>query len=666
MQFGVSITVAGAVSASQTRGLHVTACDKSRAEQSFRYDNTTGYVSVISDGVEHCAVVSGCGLGQDAPVVLVPCESTNSSCASWNLVIPAHVYPSTPDAQWLVAPGSPDGQPHCLENPSGSTVDIYCCSGSNNCGSTWSTAIPHQQWQLNDGQLKLATGTCLEAAPSPLTEVSVWPLPAHLVCSGRAAGPSISSKLAVSLSSKSEVVKAAGERYQKLLQGVGSESGGVKTVVVSVESDDEELGLGTDYSYSLSLDAATNVVSVHAASPYGVPYAFESLLQLQEQHCVSFDLNDAPVFPHRGLMIDTGRRFYPMALLESILEGMAMYKMNVLHFHLSEECFRVESKVHPGLHTADCTVRGLSNNEYYTQEDIAHIVQFAKLRGIRVVPEFDMPGHSGGFCKGLESEGIQCCGSQIEDDSDGKGVQLINSILEEMMGLFPDAVMHIGCDETGSKAPCTLNNTKSFEEKVIDFLLDKNKTVMGWEEILFKTGAAERSTDIVVDAWARSSWQQAAKKGHPAVDSANGHFYLDNLGHDHAAAGMWLDIYKGESNTTLRSLLLGGEASMWQDQYVPNRVASCMFQSPDRDDDFSNSTSSMIWPRSAIAAGSFWRYSDALSGTDALFSTVLSTASGRLSARGIGSCSCTTATSTGCKQQSYCGVSWCDSETLIA
>jgi len=222
-----------------------------------------------------------------------------------------------------------------------------------------------------------------------------------------------------------------------------------------------------------------------------------------------------------------------------------------------------------------------------------------------VVPEFDMPGHSGGFCKGLESEGIQCCGSQIEDDSDGKGVQLINSILEEMMGLFPDAVMHIGCDETGSKAPCTLNNTKSFEEKVIDFLLDKNKTVMGWEEILFKTGAAERSTDIVVDAWARSSWQQAAKKGHPAVDSANGHFYLDNLGHDHAAAGMWLDLYKGESNTTLRSLLLGGEASMWQDQYVPNRVASCMFQSPDRDDDFSNSTSSMIWPRSAIAAGSF-------------------------------------------------------------
>lgn len=624
-------------------------------------------MSVTADGVEHCAVVEDCGLGQGAPVVLVPCDNTNSSCASWSLLTPAHVNPTTPDAQWLVAPGSPVGQPHCLENPAGSTVDIYCCSGTTNCGGTYSKPIPHQQWQVNDGHLQLASGSCLEVAPSPPTAVPVWPLPAHLTCTGTGTGPSLASKLTVSLRSKSEVANAAMERYQVLLQGVGSESGAVKEVIVTVESDDEELGLGTDYSYNLSMDVATDVVSVHAASPYGVAYALESLLQLQEQHCLSFDLDDAPVFPHRGLMIDTGRRFYPLALVESVLEGMAMYKMNVLHFHLSEECFRVESKVHPGLHTTNCTVNGQSNNEYYTQADIAHIVQYAKLRGIRVVPEFDMPGHSGGFCKGLASEGIKCCGSQIEDDSEGKGVQLINAILEEMMGLFPDAVMHIGCDETGSKEPCTLANTKSFEDKVIEFLLSKNKTVMGWEEILFKTGSAEVSKDIIVDAWARDSWQQAAQKGHPTVDSANGHFYLDNLGgHDHAAAGMWLDIYKGESNATLRSLLLGGEASMWQDLYVPNKWASCLFQSPDRDDDFSNSTSSMIWPRSAIAAGSFWRYSSALSGTDSVFSAILSTANDRLSARGIGSCSCTTATSTGCKQGSYCGASWCDAGTWFA
>jgi len=229
-----------------------------------------------------------------------------------------------------------------------------------------------------------------------------------------------------------------------------------------------------------------------------------------------------------------------------------------------------------------------------------------------------------------------------------------------MVELFPDEVVHIGCDETGSKAPCTLENTKSFEEKVIEHLR-KSKTVMGWEEILFKTGAAEGFEDIIVDAWARSSWQQAAQKGHPVVDSENGHFYLDNLGHDHNAAGMWLDIYKGEVNETVRSMLLGGESSMWQDLYVPNRVASCLFQSPERDDDFSNSTSSMIWPRTAIAAGSFWRYSSKVPASGDVFASVLKTAHMRLQKRGVTSCACTTPTSTGCKQQSYCSQDWCSS-----
>jgi hexosaminidase len=342
-----------------------------------------------------------------------------------------------------------------------------------------------------------------------------------------------------------------------------------------------------------------------------------------------------------------------------------MYKMNVLHFHVSEECFRIESKVHPSLHTADCTFSGRSNNEFYTQEDIKKIVSFAKLRGIRVIPEFDMPGHAGGFCMGLKSEGIQCCGGQIQDDSEGKSVALISAVLDEMMELFPDDVLHIGCDETGSAAPCTLENTKSFEEKVIQHLLSKKKTVMGWEEILFKTEAAKISQDIIIDAWARSSWQQAAQAGHPVVDSENGHFYLDNLGADHTAAGMWLDITKGETNSTMRSLLLGAESSMWQDQYVPDRVASCLFQSPERDEDFANSTSSMIWPRNAIAAGSFWRYSPRLSGDDELFASILARASASLEDRGIGSCHCTTPSSTGCQQQSYCGQTWCSDETLV-
>merc|ERR1719461_2150075 len=125
---------------------------------------------------------------------------------------------------------------------------------------------------------------------------------------------------------------------------------------------------------------------------------------------------------------------------------MAMYKMNILHFHLSEECFRVESKNHPGLHAADCTVRGRSNDEYYSQGDIKHLVRFAQLRGIRVIPEFDIPGHATGFCLGLAAEGIQCCtgpkGMVIQDDA--KSVALVQDVLDEMIALFDDDVMHIG------------------------------------------------------------------------------------------------------------------------------------------------------------------------------------------------------------------------------
>merc|ERR1719272_2357757 len=169
-----------------------------------------------------------------------------------------------------------------------------------------------------------------------------------------------------------------------------------------------------------------------------------------------------------------------------------MTKQNVLHFHLSEECFRVESTTYPQL-TAGCVDGAGNNTAFYTHADIAGIVRYAKLRGVRVLPEFDMPGHSGGFCTSLASAGLKCCGNQIEDDPAGASAKIIAAVLSEMATLFPDAVMNLGCDETGSSAPCTLQNTKSFEEKMIQHLISIGKTPMGWEEILFKTGAAEIS-----------------------------------------------------------------------------------------------------------------------------------------------------------------------------
>jgi hypothetical protein len=183
-----------------------------------------------------------------------------------------------------------------------------------------------------------------------------------------------------------------------------------------------------------------------------------------------------------------------------------------------------------------------------------------------------------------------------------------------------------------------------------------------WEELVFKTGAAASTPEVIVGSWARSSWQQAAEQNHRAVVSNSGSLYLDI--HSTLAPNMWEDIRGGVTNETLLAKLLGGETSMWQDYYVPGArskaqgSASCLFDDS-RDIDFANSTSSTIWPRAAVAGGSFWRFTDQLDGKSPQFASVLELIKGRLASRGIGVCPCATPTSLGCNQNSYCGATWC-------
>ena len=146
-------------------------------------------------------------------------------------------------------------------------------------------------------------------------------------------------------------------------------------------------------------------VRVSAHSPFGVAYGLETLSQFVVQgangaalQCATISVVDAPAFAHRGLSIDTARRFYPVELVKQTLDGLAMTKQNVLHLHLSDSpCWRVESKLYPQL-TAKCPmVKGDMNEDgmFYSRGDIADMVKYASVRGIRVIPEFDVPGHAG-------------------------------------------------------------------------------------------------------------------------------------------------------------------------------------------------------------------------------------------------------------------------------
>jgi hypothetical protein len=395
--------------------LVVKACDQHSAfgdpAQRFGYDKSSGQLSTsYGAGGKKCVSVKDCGLQSNAEVVLTSCVDVK--CTAWGLQKPPHPVPSSNGTTWLIAPGSPKDQPRCLENPkraSPGPLDIYCCSGETaDCASVYKTALPWQQWSLgSNGQVRNLAGDgalCLSVTappPPPLEAAPVWPLPQYLHCqSNQDSRALLSDSVVVTVAGSTSVVATeAVRRFTPLLRSAGKSDGHVKTITIALQSGSEALGQTTNYSYSLSYVAMTsNGVTGNAASPYGVGYSLETLLQLAEPaglaQCGSaFEVRDYPSYVHRGLMIDTGRRFYSVELVESLLEGMSMMKMNVMHMFLSELCFRVESKVFPDLVNnggLNCTgpnpVPGLVNNGYYKQADIARLVEFAKLRGIREHP----------------------------------------------------------------------------------------------------------------------------------------------------------------------------------------------------------------------------------------------------------------------------------------
>jgi hexosaminidase len=156
-------------------------------------------------------------------------------------------------------------------------------------------------------------------------------------------------------------------------------------------------------------------------------YGLETFTQLVDVEAgsvkvASVNISDAPSYPWRGALIDTGRRFWPMSLLQNTIDTMAAMKMNVLHLHASDFCrFSVESKVFPNL-TASLT--GI-NAGSYSQEDIKALISYAGDRGVRVVPEFEMPGHALGYLPIGSKGGLEFCPNSAYPGSNVAPSQLL-------------------------------------------------------------------------------------------------------------------------------------------------------------------------------------------------------------------------------------------------
>jgi len=375
----------------------------------------------------------------------------------------------------------------------------------------------------------------------------------------------------------------------------------VEHAAAPVQSIDE------DESYALSVTGAG--AEIDAATEEGALHGLETLIQLVQPKGSGYfipavTIHDTPRFRWRGLMVDCGRHFEPMDVLKHTLDGMAAVKLNVFHWHLTEDQgFRMESKLYPAL-----TAKG-SDGLFYTQQDAREIVAYARARGIRVVPEFEMPGHSAAWlvaypelASGTRPDEIRrefgVSDSAIDPTREATYV-FIDRFLTEMAGIFPDAYIHIGGDETPAPdwktnprivAFMKAHNLKDndalqayFNTRVLKTITRLHRHMIGWDEVL----TPGLPKDVVVQSWrGEESLSKGAKLGYAGVLSAP--YYLDGM---KATSEHYLaDPLPSSSDLTAeeRKLILGGEICMWG-EHIDAR-----------------SIDSRIWPRAAAIAERLW------------------------------------------------------------
>ncbi|HEV3513269.1 MAG TPA: beta-N-acetylhexosaminidase [Candidatus Sulfotelmatobacter sp.] len=369
--------------------------------------------------------------------------------------------------------------------------------------------------------------------------------------------------------------------------------------------------LGEDESYELTVTGSG--AKITAPTPLGALHGLQTFLQLVQITPTGFavpavTIKDQPRFPWRGMLIDVSRHFIPIDALKRNLDGMEAVKMNVLHWHLSDDQgFRAESKKFPKL-----TGMG-SEGKFYTQEEIRDLIAYAHDRGIRVIPEFDTPGHSRSWFVGypelasnpgpftVENENGP---SSVTDPTREETYKFMDKFVEEMGKLFPDQFFHIGGDEVNPKYWDSNPKIQAFKEahgmktdadlqayynqRLEKILAKHHKTMVGWDEILHP----DLPKSIVVQSWrGQESLAIAAQQGYRGLLSYG--YYLDLMWP--AARHYAVDPMSGAAaNLTpeQKKLILGGESCQWAEWVTPENIDS------------------HIWPRNAVIAERLWSPQD--------------------------------------------------------
>ena len=408
------------------------------------------------------------------------------------------------------------------------------------------------------------------------------------------------------------------------------------TLAIRCEHPGEKVQkLGEDESYALNVTETGARLS--APTALGVIHGLQTLLQLVAPSPQGFaapavHIEDTPRFPWRGLLLDSCRHWMPIEVVKRTLDGMEAVKMNVLHFHLSEnQGFRVESKRFPKLQEMG------SGGHYYSQQQIKELLEYARDRGIRIMPEFDMPGHATAWFVGYPELASAPGPYEIEtqwgvfdpamDPTKESTYKFLDKFIGEMAELFPDEFFHLGGDEVNGKqwnanreiqSFMKSHNLKTnedlqtyFSQRVVKIIQKYKKTPVGWDEVL----TPDLPKDVVVHSWrGPESEAKAVQEGHRALlsngyyldlaKSAETHYGNDPLGGDAASL-----------SAEQQKMILGGEACMWSEMVSAENVDS------------------RIWPRTAAIAERLWSPAD-VRDVDSMYAR-MEVVSARLEALGL-------------------------------
>lgn len=341
----------------------------------------------------------------------------------------------------------------------------------------------------------------------------------------------------------------------------------LRYVQVNIANSNVELQAEVDESYTLVLEPGSDTMKITANTTWGALHAFTTLQQivifkdggLQIEQPVS--IQDEPLYPWRGVMIDTGRNFITVPKIKEQIDGMALSKMNILHWHMDDsQSWPMDMHTYP-----EMTKDAYSPAQTYSHNDLRDIISYARARGVRVVPEVDMPGHAAAGWKQVDPNIVACVDSWWSNDNwplhtaveptpgqldplNNKTYDVVEKVYNELSSIFKDNFFHVGGDElqTGCynfssyvMEYLAADPSRTYND-VVQYWVDHafpifkkitNRKLIVWEDLIINNPHAPNvSTEgLLVQSWNNGigNINTLTSKGYDVLVSSSDFMYLD-------------------------------------------------------------------------------------------------------------------------------------------